>query len=435
MEQDSTRQNSAWRSSTEQGSLRSRLRERVRVPEQPGLSDLGGRWRALPYTGAMVTLCAVAFFGLHWLEPGRLEPVPRGGLEGALENGVGGSNDQVVVERVERGPVLFVEGDEAAGGSDLPIGADTGDALGVDDLLDPVGLLAVSDDLAGAGDDGGEGEPAEGESTDGGTGEVDGSAGSSTTTAQTSTTRSTTTTTRPSTTTTTRRSTTTQQSGSAEPQYFSTRGVGASLPSGEWCAARIKPRPEVRSMNSTLNSTRGSNPNNEYPRVDGDFTGTTDEIIQWAACKWGIDENVVRAQALVESWWDARRQRDETTDQEDCYPSLRTSSGTCPASVGLLQIKYGHHQSAYEDGNALRSTAYNLDYAYAIWRECYEGDVEWLNDVDRGKEYRAGDLEGCLGFWYSGRWHTSGAIQYFETVMRYKNSRGWEDSDFLKYRG
>ena len=25
-------------------------------------------------------------------------------------------------------------------------------------------------------------------------------------------------------------------------------------------------------------------------RVDGDFAGTTDQIIQWAACKWGIDE-------------------------------------------------------------------------------------------------------------------------------------------------
>ena len=29
-------------------------------------------------------------------------------------------------------------------------------------------------------------------------------------------------------------------------------------------------------------------------RVTGNFTGTTDMILQWAACKWGIDEDIVR---------------------------------------------------------------------------------------------------------------------------------------------
>jgi autotransporter family porin len=36
-------------------------------------------------------------------------------------------------------------------------------------------------------------------------------------------------------------------------------------------------------------------------RVTGNFTGTTDEIIQWAAHKWGIDEDVVRSVATAES--------------------------------------------------------------------------------------------------------------------------------------
>jgi len=39
--------------------------------------------------------------------------------------------------------------------------------------------------------------------------------------------------------------------------------------------------------------------------VDGQYTGTTDMIFRWAACKWGIDEDVVRAQATNEHWsWD-----------------------------------------------------------------------------------------------------------------------------------
>ena len=29
--------------------------------------------------------------------------------------------------------------------------------------------------------------------------------------------------------------------------------------------------------------------------VTGIFTGTTDDIIQWASCKWGIDEDIIRA--------------------------------------------------------------------------------------------------------------------------------------------
>ena len=35
----------------------------------------------------------------------------------------------------------------------------------------------------------------------------------------------------------------------------------------------------------------------------GNFTGTTTEIFQWAACKWGIDEDTLRAVAVQESDW------------------------------------------------------------------------------------------------------------------------------------
>ena len=39
------------------------------------------------------------------------------------------------------------------------------------------------------------------------------------------------------------------------------------------------------------------------PRVTGQHTGTTDENIQWAACKWGISDNLLRAMAVRESTW------------------------------------------------------------------------------------------------------------------------------------
>jgi hypothetical protein len=35
----------------------------------------------------------------------------------------------------------------------------------------------------------------------------------------------------------------------------------------------------------------------QYKRGDGQYTGSTDMTMRWAACKYGIDEDVVRAQA------------------------------------------------------------------------------------------------------------------------------------------
>jgi len=60
-------------------------------------------------------------------------------------------------------------------------------------------------------------------------------------------------------------------------------------------------------------------------QVTGNFAGTTTEIIQWAACKWGIDEDTIRA-AVMESYW-------HMSDLGDvCGPPGE-------ASYGLLKIK------------------------------------------------------------------------------------------------
>ena len=86
--------------------------------------------------------------------------------------------------------------------------------------------------------------------------------------------------------------------------------VGSALPSGAECASRVKAAAEIRPENAAANANRGSRATantrgdwSGFARVDGDFAGTTDEIIQWAACKWGIDENIARAQVIKESYW------------------------------------------------------------------------------------------------------------------------------------
>ncbi len=145
----------------------------------------------------------------------------------------------------------------------------------------------------------------------------------------------------------------------------------------------------------------------------------------------GFDEDIVRAQVAIESWWQQTAGGDMTSDQTQCYPEVRTSTGQCPESVGLVQVRYPYHSSAFVNGNAVHSSAYNLDYAYAVWRSCFEGKDTWLNSSEHVGTYAAGDAWGCLGVWFSGRWHTSAADGYISRVRSYLDQRIWETSGFL----
>ena len=135
------------------------------------------------------------------------------------------------------------------------------------------------------------------------------------------------------TTTTTQAPTTTVPSG----EHFSTLPVGAALPSGAECAARVRDAAEIRPDNAAPNGNRGGRQyaNNrtdwaQFDRVDGDFAGTTDEIIQWAACKWGIDEDIARAQIIKESYW------------------RMSAVGDGGESFGLGQVREPYHGSAFQ---------------------------------------------------------------------------------------
>ncbi len=200
-------------------------------------------------------------------------------------------------------------------------------------------------------------------------------------------------------------------------------------------------------MNAVSNATRGSQrlPADFFgtaddpratsviaPRVSGNFTGTTDEILQWTACKWGIDEDVVRAQAAIESWWRQPTLGDYGTNPTRCPPGhglgVDGTAGQCPESWGILQNRYPYESGAWP--GIATSTAFNADTAYAIWRTCFEGYEVWLNTVDRGSQYAAGDQWGCVGRWFAGRWHTAGADGYVVNVQAYLNQRIWETPNF-----
>jgi hypothetical protein len=166
------------------------------------------------------------------------------------------------------------------------------------------------------------------------------------------------------------------------------------------------------------------------PRINGNFTGTTREILRWAACKWGINQNIVFAQAAVESWWRQTTKGDYGTDRSACPPGHRNlnAQGQCPQSYGILQNRYPYETSSWPGIG--RSTAMNADTAYAIWRSCYDGYETWLNTVERGSQYHPGDAWGCVGRWFAGRWRTAPALQYISKVQQYMHEKIWTTPDF-----
>ena len=285
--------------------------------------------------------------------------------------------------------------------------------------------------------------------------------------------------------------------------------MGAPLPSDSQCAAAVhnstwEPRPENKQQNTTMPAPgamaasfairprdQGDTYNSMWdswlmPRVDGQFTGTTDEILQWAACKWGLPDNLIRADAVEESTWfqylhfpgDASEGggggscywnrgcgdsfSSPTTASTTYCTGLATEgvlasevhnyqvdpltttggypytpkAGLCPKTFSILGIM-SWDDPAWEapypayagDQNGTfpftrDSTAAAADYWGAYIRGCYNGWESWLKQTGTGT-YAAGDIWGCIGSWYSGDWHSIAANGYISRVQAQENNLTW----------
>ncbi len=225
--------------------------------------------------------------------------------------------------------------------------------------------------------------------------------------------------------------------------HFSTLPPGSALPSDATCAGLVRrspsePRPDNAVANATvpppgsftlapLNDQNGYD--NRTPaleaRVTGNFTGTTDEIIQWASCKWGFDEDEVRAIAATESWWHQSQVGDVTTNAALCPPGTTVP---CPRSFGIHQVMWSSDPVGTYPWSQV-STAFNLDASLMVHRTCFEGYMTWLRDIGY-TSYAAGDEWGCVGQWYSGNWYDSGAKSYISTVQGYMATKPWTQASF-----
>lgn len=206
------------------------------------------------------------------------------------------------------------------------------------------------------------------------------------------------------------------------PAKFVTLPPGSPLPSDKECASKVRHSPfEPRPQNFTANNTKASG--GPYisdvfmpEKITGNFTGTTDEIIQWGACKWGFDEDIIRAIAVQESSW----KMDDVGDNG--------------RSFGLLQIKRTVHDNTYPF--SANSTSFNVDYALSYRRACFEGYHSWIRKKGYSN-YSKGDEWGCIGAWFSGKWYDgdanishSGGNWYIKEVKNHLQNRTWTKPDF-----
>jgi hypothetical protein len=194
------------------------------------------------------------------------------------------------------------------------------------------------------------------------------------------------------------------------------------------------------------------------PRVDGQFSGTTDEIFQWAACKWGLPDNVLRGQAVRESTWyqyetypsgrcvweygcgdafssepyDARKVYCDGIAQYGYDYQGDYGNGYCPKTFSIIGEMAWQDPSwgAWPDNQngtfafSRDSTAFAVDYEAAELRGCYNGWETWLTGGG------SGDLWGCVGAWYSGDWHSIAAERYISGVKTEIHTHRWLQREF-----
>jgi autotransporter family porin len=230
--------------------------------------------------------------------------------------------------------------------------------------------------------------------------------------------------------------------------YFRLLPVGsyASLPGDAAAAAKVhRSAWEPRRANSRYNKTvpthlrlqpekiadHAYDPRwNKYilRRVTGHFTGTTDQIFQWAAAKWGLPDNLLRTIAYMESNWHQSNYGDYVHNRAQCLPGYRRLP--CPVTFGIVGTKSTSWPGVFPWNRD--STAAAVDVLGGWLRGCYEGWVWWLRqhgNRSRGV-YHAGDLWGCAGAWYSGNWHDGpatghGGQSYSQRAQYWFRERPW----------
>lgn len=177
-------------------------------------------------------------------------------------------------------------------------------------------------------------------------------------------------------------------------------------------------------------------PNADFQTVNGNYappmSGMTQNILRWAACKWGVDEDWVYAESQEESGWhqDCAMMHGGSGCHEggdSNNPDSTNVNGSLPlnlsflgfpvsdssghfmypagnwASWGVIQSKAAYAEW-YASPMLALSTAWGSDYRWAKYRACVNGDyvsrfnsTDYNNAVSRAKSNPDGLVPGGQG--------------------------------------
>jgi hypothetical protein len=172
--------------------------------------------------------------------------------------------------------------------------------------------------------------------------------------------------------------------------------------------------------------------------LDGMDDPSTDDLIQWAAHKWGIPEDWLRAEYALESYWNAFMLGDATNVKDAWYKRYPPQSRIAGASevyqsLGITQIRWAPDGSLHPGTEPLRweSTAFNIDYQAATVRFYYDNPsdtrAEWGD-----ASYKPCEAWNSIGAWYDPYpWSNAGQAQYAGTVRNDLATKIWRSTSFL----
>ena len=193
--------------------------------------------------------------------------------------------------------------------------------------------------------------------------------------------------------------------------------------------------------------------------ITGQYTGSTEMIFRFVACKYGIDEDAVRAQATTEhnNWRQWNAGGDLRTDPALCQRAdvnlfNLMCAGCCFQSWGDMQIKVYYEYMTWPMVNY--STIFGAEYRLATQRACMNGDqspyfagrnttydedaeayltdpygtsIHPFNNPITGSQATNMDwmLLGCLSSYQSGGWWDTDAQNYLGALLSHWKNRDW----------
>jgi hypothetical protein len=173
---------------------------------------------------------------------------------------------------------------------------------------------------------------------------------------------------------------------------------------------------------------------------DGIKDPSTDDLIQWAAHKWGIPEDWLRAEYALESYWNSFQLGDDTAVSSTWYaeyPSQARIAGSSNVyqSMGIAQVRWAPDGSLGDGTEPLRweSTAFNIDDQAATIRFYYD-DPSNVRSSWGDSTYVPCEQWNSIGGWYDPYpWNNSGQASYIANVQTYVSDQVWTTSSFLSW--